>query len=62
MLLHNCVYAGRGGVGAYVYACVKCLVCVGCYECVCLAPPAHCDKLVFMFYVFYPSKLERFMF
>ena len=35
MLLQNCVYA-RGGGGAYAYACVKC---VGCYECVCHAPP-----------------------
>ena len=35
MLPQNCVYM-LGGMGTYVYACVKC---VGCYECVCVMPP-----------------------
>ena len=48
------------GGGAYVYACVKC---VGCYECVCVMhPPTHCDNLFFIFYLFYQSRLEQFVF
>ena len=53
---------GEGG-GTYAYACVKC---VGCYECICHAlpppPPTQVDYLFFVLYLFYQSRLERFVF
>ena len=52
---------GEGGGGTCVYAFVKY---VGCYECICHAPPPPdaSGLLFFVLYLFYPSRLERFVF